>query len=425
MRIGVVGKGGVGKTTVAALLSRVLAGRGARVLAGDTDSNPNLGLSLGLSFEEVEHVPQLPRSAIAGAGGGIEADTLVRDYGRPTPAGVTLLSALRVTEAGGGCTCGGHATVRSLLGEALEAHADVTVVDMEAGLEHLSRSGGTLAHADVLVVVMEPSRKAVLTAGRTQTLALELGIPRVVGLGNKVRDDADRVFLTEACRREGGELLAVLPHAADVTEADRNGGALDRVPEADEPVVPVPTDTVSPQRKALEAERKQLKGILGDEKELKKLVVNELVSDSKKYGDDRRTLIVVFLRGAADGLTLVAPVADDNYHKFRPRLAVKKSNAVPLDDMFGLHPNLRALEPAVPWSWLGSDRWVMAAGPPGRIERWVTGRNQSHGTGIVAGLATLALLDTPGRGVTHLHRRTSLDALTPHLKGYDIEVVTP
>jgi uncharacterized protein (DUF1501 family) len=62
--------------------------------------------------------------------------------------------------------------------------------------------------------------------------------------------------------------------------------------------------------------------------------------------DDRRTLVVIFLRGAADGLTLVAPVADDNYHKFRPRLAVKKNAAVRLDDIFGLHPNLRALEPA-------------------------------------------------------------------------------
>lgn len=62
--------------------------------------------------------------------------------------------------------------------------------------------------------------------------------------------------------------------------------------------------------------------------------------------DDPRTLVVVFLRGAADGLTLVAPVADDNYHKFRPRLAVAKKDAVPLDDIFGLHPNLRALESA-------------------------------------------------------------------------------
>ena len=62
--------------------------------------------------------------------------------------------------------------------------------------------------------------------------------------------------------------------------------------------------------------------------------------------DDSRTLVVVFLRGAADGLTLVAPIADDNYHKFRPRLAVKSNEAVLLDDTFGFHPNLRALEPA-------------------------------------------------------------------------------
>ena len=62
--------------------------------------------------------------------------------------------------------------------------------------------------------------------------------------------------------------------------------------------------------------------------------------------DDPRTLVVVFLRGAADGLTLVAPIADDNYHKFRPRLAVKAKDAVRLDDTFGFHPNLRALEPA-------------------------------------------------------------------------------
>ncbi len=62
--------------------------------------------------------------------------------------------------------------------------------------------------------------------------------------------------------------------------------------------------------------------------------------------DDPRTLVVVFLRGAADGLTLVAPIGDDDYHKLRPRLAVKSSDAVPLDGFFGLHPNLRALEPA-------------------------------------------------------------------------------
>lgn len=83
---------------------------------------------------------------------------------------------------------------------------------------------------------------------------------------------------------------------------------------------------------------------------------------------------------------------------------------------------VRALEPVVPWSWLGSDRWVMAAGRPGRIERWVAGRSEARGTGVVAGLAALALLDAPAAGVTHLHQRTTLAALAPELKRYDIDV---
>lgn len=75
------------------------------------------------------------------------------------------------------------------------------------------------------------------------------------------------------------------------------------------------------------------------------------------------------------------------------------------------------------WTWLGSDQWVMAAGRPGTIERLAAGRNHSRGT--VAALATLALLDAPGRGATHLHRRTTLDALAPRLERYDIDVVVP
>jgi len=65
-----------------------------------------------------------------------------------------------------------------------------------------------------------------------------------------------------------------------------------------------------------------------------------------KERDTPRTLVVIFLRGAADGLTLVAPIVDDDYHRLRPRLAVKAADAVPLDGTFGLHPKLAALEAA-------------------------------------------------------------------------------
>lgn len=243
MKLGIVGKGGVGKTTTAALFARAYTERGQRVMAIDTDSNPNLGMSLGLSFDEVEQVPVLPRSMIVGTGGDMTIEETVRDYGRATPAGVTLLSAIRVAEAGAGCTCSGHATVRSLLGDVLEESADVTIVDMEAGLEHLSRSGGTLAHADVLLVVMEPSRKSVITAARTVALAEELGIGRVYGLGNKARDDGDVEFFRAACREQGVELAGILPYASEVRDADRTGSEV--IPTRNDPVREVIEDVIT------------------------------------------------------------------------------------------------------------------------------------------------------------------------------------
>lgn len=223
VKLGVVGKGGVGKTTLAALLAQAYAQAGQRVLAIDTDSNPNLGLSLGLSVADAEAVPVLPRALLVGRGGGMSAGRLVADYGRHTPAGPVLLSAIRVQQAGAGCTCGGHATVRSLLAEALDEQADVAIVDMEAGLEHLSRSGGTLAHADVLLTVMEPTRKSVLTAARTRALATELGIGHTYGVGNKAHGERDVTFFTDACAQVSMPLLAVVPHDPGVAEADRQG----------------------------------------------------------------------------------------------------------------------------------------------------------------------------------------------------------
>ncbi len=222
LKLGVVGKGGVGKTTVSGLLARAYAERGRSVVAIDTDSNPNLGLSLGLSLADTEAVPELPRSTVVGSGGGATAADLLADYGRPTPAGPTLLSAIKVTEAGAGCTCGGHATVRSLLADAL-ADVDLVLVDMEAGLEHLSRSGGTLAHADLLLVVCEPTRKSVLTAARTAALAAELGIPGVLAVANKARTEPDVAFLRDALAAEGIEVAGVLPYNAEVAAADRAG----------------------------------------------------------------------------------------------------------------------------------------------------------------------------------------------------------
>ena len=225
MKIGVVGKGGVGKTTLSSLLARELRRRGRRVLAVDTDSNPNLGLSLGLDAEATEAVPTVPRSLVVGRRGDLTVGELMAGYAVDTPEGVLLMSALRVEAAGAGCTCGGHATVRSLLAEALDQQTDDTIVDMEAGLEHLSRSGGTLAHADVLILVMEPSRKAAVTAQRTIGLATDLAIERFVGVANKVAAGELDAFAA-LCAQLGVPVDVAVPAAAAVMAADRRGEPL-------------------------------------------------------------------------------------------------------------------------------------------------------------------------------------------------------
>ena len=65
-------------------------------------------------------------------------------------------------------------------------------------------------------------------------------------------------------------------------------------------------------------------------------------------GDKRRTLVVVFLRGGADGLNMVAPLQDDGYYNARPRIAIGRSKAIPLDGFYGLNPLLKDIAPAFP-----------------------------------------------------------------------------
>ncbi len=103
MKLGIVGKGGVGKTTLSALLAQEYAARGLRVLAIDTDSNPNLAHSLGLNAQQADDIPLLPRSVVVGRGeGSLTPAELVNQYGAVTPSQVTLLHAMRITQAGAG-----------------------------------------------------------------------------------------------------------------------------------------------------------------------------------------------------------------------------------------------------------------------------------------------------------------------------------
>lgn len=220
MKVAVSGKGGTGKTSIAGTLARSFARRGHRVLAIDCDSNPNLATSLGLDTAVAEALEPLPRNAFAD---DIAVSQILTAFAATGPDGVRIVIGARVQEAGGGCTCGSHASVRGMLGEILASDADVTVVDMEAGLEHLSRAGGTLRYVDHLMVVVEPYVKAIETARRTLVLARDLGIKKISILGSKVRDDAERGVLEHFCVDEGVELIGIIPYDDIARLADRDG----------------------------------------------------------------------------------------------------------------------------------------------------------------------------------------------------------
>jgi CO dehydrogenase maturation factor len=175
---------------------------------------------------------------------------------------------MRVDQAGAGCTCTSHASVRSILAAAIEDEADLALVDMEAGLEHLSRSGGTLAHADVLLMVMEPTRKSVMTAARTMALAEELGIPRIAGVGNKARLPEDGELFAGVCGEYGVPLAGVVPYEPAVVAADRVGTRVDLpgsgpLREAIEAIVEF-VESAEAQRAALQAEKERIERRLAE-----------------------------------------------------------------------------------------------------------------------------------------------------------------
>lgn len=228
MKIAVSGKGGVGKTTIAGALARILARNRHRVLALDVDSNPNLARSLGISSSQAPAVPMgLTEWRTDDAGHAYvhlnhPVSQFIADYGQPAPDGVTLIIMGEVTAASVGCRCEAHAVARGITGR-LAGEAEVAVLDMEAGLEHLGR--GTTEHVDVLLIVVEPYFRALEAASRIHDLAVQLELPRILVVANRVRTAGEEAAVREYCERHGLELAAVVPFDEAVVKAEDLGVA--------------------------------------------------------------------------------------------------------------------------------------------------------------------------------------------------------
>jgi CO dehydrogenase maturation factor len=229
MKLAIAGKGGVGKTTISGTLARILGRERRRVLALDADSNPNLAISLGIPREQLAQATAIPQGLTEWSE---HADgkayvhlrqpiaRFIADYGVPAPDGVQLLVMGEVLAASTGCRCEAHAVARGITGNLLD-EADVAVLDMEAGLEHLGR--GTAEHVDILLIVVEPYYRALEAATRIRDLAVQLGVAHIVVTANRVRTAQEQEAVTLYCRNHNLELVAVIPFDQAILAAEQRG----------------------------------------------------------------------------------------------------------------------------------------------------------------------------------------------------------
>ena len=232
MKIAVSGKGGVGKTTLAGVMARILASRGRKVLAIDADPDSNLASAIGLSGSALEKLsPIASMSSMIeertgskkGSFGSMfkinpKVDDLPDEMG-VTHEGVKLLLLGCIPQGGGGCFCPENVLLKNLVRYVLVQRDEALIIDMEAGLEHLGR--GSTGYVDALIIVVEPGQRAINTARQIKKLGEDLRIKRIMIVGNKVNSDEDKRIIEESLSEF--PILGHMSFNPRILQADREG----------------------------------------------------------------------------------------------------------------------------------------------------------------------------------------------------------
>jgi CO dehydrogenase maturation factor len=232
MKLAVSGKGGVGKSTLAAALALLMARRGKTVLALDADPDANLAATLGIPEDRRKHIVPISRQVDL-----IEKRTgaKVKQYGQifklnPEVSdiaegyaihheGIALLVLGAVENGGSGCACPENVLIRALVADLILSKNEALVMDMEAGIEHLGRA--TTQGVDAMLVVVEPGWTSIESACRIEKLAREIGIRNIQYVANKVRGAPDARFIETGLAPR--VLLGCLPYSEIIRQNDWNG----------------------------------------------------------------------------------------------------------------------------------------------------------------------------------------------------------
>jgi len=232
MKLAITGKGGVGKTTLTALLAQSYADAGRQVLAVDADPSPCLAGALGFPPElreqlhpiaEMDALIEERTGAKPGTVGGFftlnpRVDDIPERFS-VLHRGVRLLEMGSVDLGGSGCICPESAMLKTLFTHLLFREDDILLLDMYAGVEHLGRA--TVDFVDAMLVVVEPTRRSLGTARQIKKLANDIGLQRLYLVGNKVRNEEEAKFLESESLDI--PMLGYLPADLKVQEADRLG----------------------------------------------------------------------------------------------------------------------------------------------------------------------------------------------------------
>lgn len=240
-KVAITGKGGVGKTTLAALLAHIYVEAGNSVIAIDADPAASLAYALGMPerlMDQVKPIAEMEEliyertGAKPGTTGGFfklnpRVDD-IPDRFSVLHRGIRLLQLGTISTGGSGCICPESAVLKTLVTHVILYRDEVMILDMEAGVEHLGRA--TAGAVDAFLIVVEPGRRSLGTAQTIQHLAADIGVTRCYVVGNKVRDQADRDYIRS--NLPDLPVIGFLSAHPRAVEADMRGEAIfDAVPE--------------------------------------------------------------------------------------------------------------------------------------------------------------------------------------------------